>query len=106
MDEAISLQGCDNKLTLAHFSDPEALLVVDLDYHPTAKLHLPSHFATHDHLHTDLMLLIHITPSSHMDPPHYNSSPCGSSTLSCHLALVGPTKILNFLYLHIILVIQ
>ena len=106
MDEAISLQGCDNKLTLTHFSDPEALFVVDLDYHPTAKSHLPSHFATHDHLHTDLMLLIHITPSSHMDPPHYTSFPCGSFALSYHLALVGPTKILKFLYLHIILVLQ
>ena len=106
MDEAISLQGCENKLTLSHFSDPEALLVVDLDYYPTTKSHLHSHFATRDHLHTDLMLLIHITPASHMDPPHYNSSPCGSSTLSCHLALVGLTKILKILYLHIILVLQ
>ena len=106
MDEAISLQGRDNKLTLAHFSDLEALLVVDLDNHPTGKSHLPSHFATRDHLHIDLMLLIHITPSSHMDPPHYTSFPCGSSALFCHLAIVGPTKILKFLYLHIILVIQ
>ena len=106
MDEAISLQGCDNKLTLTHFSDPESLLVVNLDYHPAAKSHLPSHFSKRDHLHTDLMLLIHITPSSHMDPPHYTSFPCGSYALSCHLALAGPTKILKFLHLHIILVLQ
>ena len=71
MDEAISLQGCDNKLTLAHFSDPKALLVVDLDYHPTAKSHLPSHFATCDGP----------TQRSDVVDPHYTLFPHGPSTL-------------------------